>query len=702
MKSAYLCFRLFLFGPFILSLSSPVCWAQSETDQPGNLAELTSGFETLAPGPLVEGSDKSGTWSADAGHAEIHTTHQRGGKASLRLLGGVERSVVWTPHDFAGDADRLEFWYERWTSRPPFSFHVELLSDGEWTSVFHDAGKAEVGSFKNHVSIPLKGKLPEQVRFRSTTSPASGVMIDDFYLGGVVPKVVKSISARQFVVPVLLRNEWNPILQIEIDVQGTEGELTLEAVQIELVGSLDIESIEKVEIIASETPQPAWFTISDIAKMAGVQVIGVSTRPQASMEVGVQTELARGANYFFVSVKLKDITDVSQNLQIACPTVKISGETRSLSPPRQEAPLRIGHALRRAGEKGVHTYRIPGLATTKQGSLIAVYDVRYRGSGDLPADIDVGMSRSVDGGRSWEPMRIIMDMGSDPQWKYDGIGDPAVLVDARTGTIWVAALWSHGNRAWHYSRQGLAPEETGQLMLVRSVDDGKTWSKPVSITQQIKNPDWNLAFNGPGKGITMKDGTLVFPAQFQDENRIPHSTIIYSVDHGATWKIGTGAHPETTEAQVIEIRPGQLMLNCRYNDASSRVVMITSDLGKTWQEHSTSKNALIEPVACMASLIDVDQELGEHTGGWLLFSNPNNLSSRQSITIKASNDLGQSWPEKYQLLLDEGRSAGYSCLTMIDQETVGILYEGSTSKLVFQRIPLRDVIGKFSEAHAKP
>jgi sialidase-1 len=43
--------------------------------------------------------------------------------------------------------------------------------------------------------------------------------------------------------------------------------------------------------------------------------------------------------------------------------------------------------------------------------MIAVYDNRYTGTGDLPGNIDVGMSRSIDGGKTWEPMKVIMDMG---------------------------------------------------------------------------------------------------------------------------------------------------------------------------------------------------------------------------------------------------------------------------------------------------
>jgi len=192
----------------------------------------------------------------------------------------------------------------------------------------------------------------------------------------------------------------------------------------------------------------------------------------------------------------------------------------------------------------------------------------------------------------------------------------------------------------------------------------------------------------------MRDGTLVFAAQYQDpaENkRLPHSTIIWSGDHGRTWQVGTGAFPDTTEAQVVESQPGVLMLNCRYNRSASRVVMTTTDLGKTWQQHPTSEGSLIEPGACMASLIDIGRET-DTENQWLLFSNPNSITHRHRITIKGSPDRGLSWPQRHQLLLDEGRGAGYSCMTMIDDQTIGIIYEGSQSDMTFQRISIDNII----------
>ncbi len=66
------------------------------------------------------------------------------------------------------------------------------------------------------------------------------------------------------------------------------------------------------------------------------------------------------------------------------------------------------------------------------------------------------------------------------------------------------------------------------------------------------------------------------------------------------------------------------------------------------------------------------------------------------MTIKASLDEGLTWPEKYQLEIYEPEGYGYSCLTMVDEKTIGILYEGS-KELYFQKIPVSDILGSVVE-----
>jgi sialidase-1 len=337
----------------------------------------------------------------------------------------------------------------------------------------------------------------------------------------------------------------------------------------------------------------------------------------------------------------------------------------------QQASVQL---IRKAGQDGVHTYRIPGIIKTAKGTLIAVYDVRYTTSRDLPGHIDVGMSRSMDNGNTWEPMRIIMDMGAPHE--NNGVGDPAILYDPNSNKIIVAALWSKGNRSIAGSKPGLSPDTTGQLVIVTSTDEGNNWTIPISITPQVKDPQWHLFFQGPGTGIVMKDGTLVFATQYWDEQKMPYATIIFSTDHGVTWKGKIkGPVANTTEAQLVETLPGTLMMNMRDNRGNYRTVATTSNLGESWAIHPTSQRSLPDPV-CMASFIKARVKIAGKKRTVLLFSNPNSSRDRKDLTIKSSLDLGETWLPGNQLLVDPRSGYGYSSLVQLDVKTIGILYEG--------------------------
>ena len=618
------------------------------------------------------------------GEQLLTNKHAKTGKHCLQLTGGKRTSVTLDLADGMNTSGQLTFWAERWTRRDPFSFRVEKNSGAGWKEIYNGDREVRVGrSFLSNVSVPLGDRGITQLRFSVTSPPNTGVLIDDIRLSPAAPQRIVHVETLPFTLPALIGAQSAPLVQVKVVTEGSLYPISLTELKGSFVGLSNIESCSAV--------------LGDASR----QLTLPTAEGQPTDWNFTPLELADGENTVWLRCKLKRSASLDQRVGAEINSATFSnGEKFPLD--MEPSLQRIGVAVRNGGDDGVHTFRIPGLATTNKGTLIGVYDVRRRSGRDLPGDIDVGMSRSTDGGRSWEPMKVIMDMGSDPDWRYDGIGDPAVLVDRNTGTIWVAATWSHGDRSWFGSGPGLKPDETGQLMLVRSDDDGVSWSQPINITEQVKKPTWSFILQGPGKGITMRDGTIVFTAQYQDPpnpgdklaHRLPHSTIIYSKDHGATWQVGTGAYDDTTESQVVEVEPGVLMLNCRYNRKSVRVVMTTRDMGKTWQKHATSERSLIEPRACMASLIDVDQEVGKDIGGWLLFSNPNSTSGRDHLTVKASSDRGLTWPKDHRLLLDEGRSAGYSCMSMIDENTVGILYEGSQAHMTFQRIPLSDLVGK--------
>jgi len=416
-----------------------------------------------------------------------------------------------------------------------------------------------------------------------------------------------------------------------------------------------------------------------------------------SITLHSEQPLLKGTNYFWVSIQMKPQASLQSKVSFTLPEALINNQPATIAwQGKAEAPRRVGIGVRQAGDDGSAAYRIPGLVTSNCGTLLGVYDIRYNSSVDLQEKVDIGVSRSTDKGQTWEPMRIAMTFGETGGLPHaqNGVGDPSILVDKKTNTIWIVAAWTHGmgnGRAWNNSMPGMTPDETAQLMLVKSEDDGKTWSQPINITSQVKHPSWYFLLQGPGRGISMQDGTLVFPIQFIDSTRIPNAGIMYSKDRGKTWHLYNLARTNTTEAQVAEIEPGTLMLNMRDNRGGSRAVAITKDLGKTWTEHPSSRKALQEPV-CMASLLKVEAKDNITGKPLLLFSNPNTTRGRHHITIKASLDNGLTWSPSQQVLLDEGESWGYSCLTLIDKETIGILYESSVAHMTFQAVKIKDLI----------
>ena len=518
-----------------------------------------------------------------------------------------------------------------------------------------------------------------------------------------------TVAVRETRIPVLIERQDNKLFNLRIDATQSQ---VLNDVKLSFGKEVNLNEIEAVKLYyggteSSERKGKTYFAPVDyipsntpgktLAANPSYSILKAEVKaPKRDVVLKVDQKLYPGVNYFWVSLQMKPTASVLAKVSVEMTGVTMDNRTAPVKVVRKADTHYMGVGVRHAGDDGVAAYRIPGLATSNKGTLLGVYDVRHNNSADLQEYVEIGLSRSTDGGQTWEKMRIPMSFGEHEGLPkaQNGVGDPAILVDRKTGTIWIIAAWTHGmgnGRAWWNSQPGMDMHHTAQLMLVKSDDDGKTWSEPINITEQVKDPSWYFLLQGPGRGISMDDGTLVFASQYIGSDRIPNAGIIYSKDHGKTWHISSLARTNTTESQVAEIEPGVLMLNMRDNRGGSRAVSTTTDMGKTWKEHVSSRTSLQEPV-CMASLISVkakDNVLGKDI---LLFSNPNDTKNRHSITIKASLDGGVTWLPENQLLLDAGWGWGYSCLTMIDKETVGILYESSVAHMTFQAIKLKDII----------
>ena len=512
-------------------------------------------------------------------------------------------------------------------------------------------------------------------------------------------------------VPVLIRKDDNTVLKINLYLGNSSG-CKVKSVKILLDGTTDINDIESLRLFTGVEEDDSDENFQ----------FGETFYPASEIIFRDKLKVNRDTAFFRLSVKLKDTANLLHRLNASCEYIETSAGIIKPSEQNSSEGQRIGIALRRHNDDGVHTYRIPGLTTTLKGTLLAIYDVRRDKNLDLQGNTDIGLSRSTDGGNTWEAMRIVLDRGTWgglPQ-RFNGISDACILVDENTNNIFVAGLWMHGvldkdgkwieglnesSNAWNHqwknkgSQPGFDVKQSSQFLITKSIDDGRSWSEPLNLTKMCKKEKWWLWAPAPGHGITLKDGTLVFPTQGRDENGDFFSNITWSKDRGESWHASNFASLGICENMVVQLRSGAIMLNARdqknrgnLTDKNGRVISVSNDLGESWISHPTSRGALIEP-ACMASLHKHIYFENGQKKSILVFSNPNSKTSRDHMTIKVSFDDGETWPPKYWLLLDEEKG-GYSCLTSVDEQTIGILYEGSQADMVFQKIALKELIEK--------
>lgn len=543
-------------------------------------------------------------------------------------------------------------------------------------------------------------------------SPVSLFLIFSFLISLVFPAYPESLSVEilQPVMPVVSGIKHSPVEGLQFVSKGKNKD-SLKGLVVDLTGTTDLGDIETISLVEGLNP----------VNLSGkVPVIEMPIAGKNRVKLNFKFPLVSDTTNLWICLNLKDSVDLSHKIALSCKEAQSSRGKINL-PKKTPVVRRIGKALHVKGEEGIVSCRIPGLATAADGTLLAIFDARYDSSRDLQGNIDIALKRSCDGGNTWTPVQKVLDMG---EWgglpeKYNGVSDACIISDKNSGRIYVAGLWMHGalddNGKWieslnedsNYwihqwkkkgSQPGIGIKETCQFLIAHSDDNGKTWSFPKNITADTKRPEWWLYAPAPGQGITMKDGTLVFPSQGRDSEGKPFSNITYSKDGGKSWTTSNPAYSDCTECNAVELSDGTVMLNMRDNrnrgkrSPNGRRVCITADLGESWTEHLTSRKVLTEPT-CMASLYRHEYGSKEGVrGNMLLFVNPDNFKIRDNMTLKASFDDGKTWPKDNWILLDQTRGKGYSSIAAVDEDNIGILYESGLADLIFLKININEIL----------
>ena len=339
------------------------------------------------------------------------------------------------------------------------------------------------------------------------------------------------------------------------------------------------------------------------------------------------------------------------------------------------------------GDADIAQYRIPSLVCTPKGTLIALVDARVDRSGDIPNNVDLAIRRSSDNGETWSEIHIIANYDKPEGYQVAwGAADAAMVFDQKTSTLW--CLYTLGQGVGIRQSQPGFDGHTCQIHAIYTKDEGESWSKPIDITRQCKKPTMKFFGTAPGVGIQTKDGELVFCIYTTDESTGETMTpyLIISKDNGQTWNLSeTWADKKTsvTETQIVELPDGTWMVNSRnHYGKQQRLIATSSDKGLTWSE--ISFDSALKCPTCMASLISISHPKKKKEN-LLLFSNPDSEKGRINGTIKVSDDNGKTW--QWSKNITTG-GFGYSCLTQLNDGTIGLFYEGESGKLFFSKLSM--------------
>ena len=376
-------------------------------------------------------------------------------------------------------------------------------------------------------------------------------------------------------------------------------------------------------------------------------------------------------------------------------------------------------------------YRLPSLLVTSRGTVLAAGQKRLGGRGDFAPSGWV-LRRSCDGGRTFESEQILFERSG--YCTFNG----NLIEDRQTGTLFACFIaFPQAEHARWFTKTWIP--QGGGFSIVKSTDDGRTWSAPIAVVPKPNAAGWlgGGAFNN-NHGVQLQRGPhagrLVIGARvFKTgvyENRAKGG-LIFSDDHGKTWQVGGVPFRDygdiNGEMTVGETADGEVYVNCRNGVgkllakagqagaapsprpsprstgakelSADREVTLPQGLVPQRRLYARSRDGgeSFYEEGCHAELFDGPCNAGQATCSWaddgsrgvLLFTAPVNRQ-RTHLTGYLSRDGGRTWTVGNVISQKFG---GYSDVAVLPDKTILTLYE-SHDGLLLARYNLDWLLGQ--------
>ena len=342
-------------------------------------------------------------------------------------------------------------------------------------------------------------------------------------------------------------------------------------------------------------------------------------------------------------------------------------------------------------------YRIPAIATLKNGTVFAIADQRPCGADIGNGEVDIYAkvgTIAADGSYNWNPSAIDPSVSgglkiADGTSSY-GYGDAAVVVDRESGKVLVICVAGNVKFA-----SGSSSKHNKMARIVGSAD-GLSWETPQDVTSKFfanELSDAYTMFMASGKMIqsrSVKNGEYyrIYGALLVREKKsifsaVTKNYVVYSDDFGVTWNVlgGTAAvTSDADEAKVEELPNGDIVLSSR--TSGGRYYNVFNSASGSWGSATTysfgGSNSTNGELMLYKGLVDKNG-----TAYNVMLQSLPTGSDRSKVAVFykafatnktswAVSDFTSGWTKGIEV--DNGASA-YSTMTILPNGQVGFLYE---------------------------